>query len=213
VLSECDGVLSGYMGSVDIGEAILESVAAVKEANPAARYCCDTVIGDVEQGVFVRAGIPEFMRERALPAADLVTPNQFELDTLAQCETSSLADLCAAIDTVHARGPRVILVTSVQTRETPMECLDVVASDEAGKFRLRTPRLPMSVNGAGDAIAALFFIHHLRTGSSAEALSRAVSSIFCLLSRTAEAGSREILLIDGQDELIRPGEVFEALPI
>ena len=82
VLGECDGVISGYLGSPDTGEAVVESVARVKGANPAARYCCDPVIGDVSQGVFVKPGIPEFMREHAVPAADVITPNQFELDHL-----------------------------------------------------------------------------------------------------------------------------------
>ncbi len=40
------------------------------------------MIGDVGRGVFVRPGIPEFMREQAVPAADIVTPNQFELELL-----------------------------------------------------------------------------------------------------------------------------------
>ncbi|MGA9198179.1 MAG: pyridoxal kinase, partial [Pseudolabrys sp.] len=35
-LGACDGVLSGYMGSSDIGEAVLDAVMAVKRANPAA---------------------------------------------------------------------------------------------------------------------------------------------------------------------------------
>ena len=82
VLGQCDGVLSGYMGSAETGAAILDAVARVKAANPNARYCCDPVIGDVGRGVFVRPGIPEFMRECAVPAADIVTPNQFELDHL-----------------------------------------------------------------------------------------------------------------------------------
>ncbi len=33
VLGECDGILSGYMGSADIGTAILETVATVKQTN------------------------------------------------------------------------------------------------------------------------------------------------------------------------------------
>ncbi len=82
VLGGCDGVLSGYMGSADIGGAILDAVKAVKRANPVAKYCCDPVIGDVGRGIFVREGIPEFMRNEAVPAADIVTPNQFELDFL-----------------------------------------------------------------------------------------------------------------------------------
>jgi pyridoxine kinase len=210
VLGECDGVLSGYMGSAEIGEAILDAASAVREANPTARYCCDPVIGDVGRGIFVRPGIPEFMRDRAVPAADVITPNQFELDFLANRPTRTIVDVCAAVDAVHARGPRVILVTSLHMQDTPAECLDLLASDEEGKFRVRTPLLPIAVNGAGDAIAALFFLHYLRAGTIADALSVAASSIFGLLSKTAEAGSRELLLISAQEELVTPSEVFEA---
>ena len=91
VLGTCDGVLSGYMGSAEIGAAILDAVAQVKSANPQARYCCDPVIGDVGRGVFVRPGIPEFMRLHAVPAADVVTPNQFELDHLTGRDDARLA--------------------------------------------------------------------------------------------------------------------------
>jgi pyridoxine kinase len=210
VLGECDGVISGYLGSPDTGEAVVESVARVKGANPAARYCCDPVIGDVSQGVFVRRGIPEFIKERMLPIADVVTPNQFELDYLVGRPSISVADLGEAIDAVHACGPRVVLVTSVRTDDTPADCLDLVVSDGVDRCRLRTPLLPIVVNGAGDAIAALFFAHYLSTGEPAEAMSLAGSSIFGILDRTAEAGASEMLLVEAQDELVTPSEVFVA---
>ena len=209
VLGTCDGVLSGYVGSAEIGEAVLDAVAQVRKANPGAKYCCDPVIGDVERGVFVRPGIPEFMAERAVPAADVVTPNHFELDCLTGRTTSTIADVLAAIDLLHARGPRATLVTSLRTRETPEDAVDVLVSDQSGRFSVRTPRLPISVNGAGDAIAALFFGHVLQSGSSAEAMSLAVSSIFGVLRRTAQAGSQEILLVAAQEEFIAPSRVFE----
>ena len=41
--------------------------------------------------MFVRPGIPEFMRDKAVPAADIVTPNQFELDFLSGLATGTLA--------------------------------------------------------------------------------------------------------------------------
>jgi pyridoxine kinase len=209
VLGECDGVLSGYMGSAETGAAILDAVARVKTANPKARYCCDPVIGDVGRDVFVRPGIPEFMREHAVPAADVVTPNQFELDHLTGRISATRHDALAAIDTLHALGPKAIMVTSLHTDETPPDAIDLVVSDAAGRFRVRTPKLPISINGAGDAIAALFFAHYLRTGSAAEALARATSSVFGVLRRTAEAGSREILLVEAQDEFVNPRQVFE----
>jgi pyridoxine kinase len=213
VLGECDGMLSGYLPSADVGEAVVETAGRVKSANPAARYCCDPVIGDAGRGIFVRRGVPEFLRDRALPAADVVTPNQFELEFLAGRKSSTLTDALAAIDALHARGPRVVLVTSLELDETPADATDLLVSDDNGRFRVRTPRLPIVVNGAGDAMAALFFAHYLRTGVVAEALSLAASSIFGVLSRTAEEGAAEMLLVAAQEELVNPSRVFRARPV
>lgn len=213
VLGECDGVISGYLGSADIGEAVVDTVGRVKGANPAARYCCDPVIGDFGRGVFVRRGVPELIRERALPIADFVTPNQFELDFLTARTTATLAEALAAVDALHALGPRVVLVTSLRLDDTPADALDLVASDGIDRYRLRTPLLPLTINGAGDLIAALFFAHHLSTGSAAEALSLAASSLFGVLSRTAEQGSREMLLVEAQQEFVTPRRIFKARPV
>jgi pyridoxine kinase len=215
VLGECDGVLSGYFGSADVGEAVVDTVARVKSANPAARYCCDPVIGDSHNGIFVRRGVPELIKERALPAADIITPNQFELDHLAGpgADSTTLEGALAAIDALHACGPRQILVTSLQLDDTPPDAFDMLVSDTTGRFRLRTPRLPIMPNGAGDAMAALFFAHFLGTGSAAEALSLAASSMFGVLSRTAEEGSREMLLVAAQDEFVKPSRMFPARPV
>jgi pyridoxine kinase len=209
-LSECDGVLSGYMGGADIGAAILDAVATVRRANPSAKYCCDPVIGDIGRGVFVREGIPEFMREKALPAADIVTPNQFELDYLSGRASKTLADALGAVAAVQALGPRAVLVTSLHVDDTPDDAIDMLAADENGRFRLRTPKLPLMVNGAGDAVAALFFAHYLRDGKIDQALSAAGSAIFGVLAKTVEAGAPEIQLIAAQDEIVEPSRVFEA---
>ncbi|WP_293867305.1 pyridoxal kinase PdxY [uncultured Alsobacter sp.] len=213
VLPRCDGVLSGYMGSADIGTAILRSVQRVREANPKAVYCCDPVIGDVGRGVFVRPGIPEFMREQAIRVADIITPNQFELELLSGMACPSVDRITPALAAVHALGPRVILLTSMLTQETPEDSIDMLASDGTGAWRVRTPRLEISVNGAGDAVAALFMVHWMRTGSAAEALGLASSSIYGLLRRTAEAGSREILTVAAQDEFVSPSRRFTPEPL
>ncbi len=210
VLGECDGVLSGYMGSADIGAAILETVAAVKQTNVAAQYCCDPVIGDVGRGIFVREGIPEFMRDQAVPAADIITPNQFELEYLAGHETRTMAQAFSAIDALHERGPRAVMVTSLHTERTPADCVDLLASDAKGRFHVRTPKLPLEVNGAGDAVAALFFARYLETSDIGRALSLAASAIFGILCRTHEAGMREIQLVNAQDEIVKPTQLFEA---
>jgi pyridoxine kinase len=212
VLGQCDAVLSGYMGDVGIGEAILAAVARVKAANPAALYCCDPVIGDFGRDVYVRPGIPEYMATQAVPRADIATPNQFELEHLTGGSCAMLASAKAAIAALQATGPRTVLLTSLRTDDTPDDAIDMLAAEGGAFHLLRTPLLPLSANGAGDAIAALFLFHRLRSGSAAAALEAAGSAVFGLLRRTAEAGSREILTVAAQNEFVAPSRWFTATP-
>jgi pyridoxine kinase len=209
VLAKCDGALSGYMGSPDIGHAILGAVKKVRAANAQALYCCDPVLGDVGRGIFVRPGIPEFMKEHAVPAADIITPNHFELNYLAGKASETVEAMKAAITAVQGIGPRVVLVTSVMTKETPVDAVDLMVGEGGRFWRVRTPRLAVSVNGAGDAIAALFFVHYLRSLAASTALAEAAASIYGLLKRTQDAGSQEILLVAAQEEFVAPTRRFE----
>lgn len=212
-LARCDGVLSGYVGSPATGAAILSAVVRAKARNPAALYCCDPVIGDVGRGVFVRPGVPEFFSERAIALADIVTPNHFELEWLTGGRIATVAALRASLARMRARGPRVALVTSLHLEDTPADALDLAAASADGIWRLRTPRLDLTINGAGDCIAALFFAHMLETRSARAALERAASSVFGLLARSREQGAREMLLVEAQAEIVAPTRSFSAQPL
>ncbi|MEA2842255.1 MAG: pyridoxine kinase [Methylobacteriaceae bacterium] len=212
-LASCDGVLSGYMGSAETGEAILRAVARVKAANPQALYCCDPVIGDASRGIFVRDGIPQLLASLVLPAADIITPNQFELEFLSERSVADEGSARAGLARLHAIGPKVTLVTSLHLDDTPLGAIDIVASEPGEVWRVRTPCLDIAPNGAGDCIAALFFVHWLTTRSAKAALERAVASVFGIISRTAAANSRELLLVAAQEEFVAPTRRFEAQPL
>lgn len=207
-LAGVDAVLSGYQGDPAVGAVILDAVARVKELNPAAVYCCDPVMGDVGRGMFVRPGIPEFMRDTVVPAADVLTPNHFELDFLAGRATATMAEVLAAADDVRDRGPRDLLVTSVLVADTPDGSLDVVAVSDDGAWAVTTPLLPITPNGCGDVTAALYLAHLATTGSPARALSLTTASVFAVLEQTLAAGTREIQLVAAQDAIADPPERF-----
>lgn len=213
VLGACDGLISGYVGAPETGEAILRAVKRVKKENPAALYCCDPVIGDAGPGVFVKPGVPDFLANSALALADVVTPNHFELEWLAGKPIVGMNGFRAAVDAVHERGPAIVLVTSAHLADTPDDCVDLFVSSFEGVFRMRTPRLPENFNGAGDAIAALFFAQCLATRSPKTALERAGAAIYGILERTHQEGSRELLLIEAQDEIVAPTTTFVAEPL
>jgi pyridoxine kinase len=209
VLGEADAVLSGYQGDPAVGSVILDTVARVKGLNPDAVYCCDPVMGDVGRGMFVRPGIPEFMRDTVVPQADILTPNHFELDFLADRTTTTLDEVLAAVDVVRERGPRDVLVTSVLHDGLAENSLDVVAVSDEGAWAVTTPLLPITPNGGGDVTAALYLAHLLETGSAPFALGRTVASVFAVLEATITAGTRELALVAGQDAIAQPPDNVE----
>ncbi|HET9758326.1 MAG TPA: pyridoxal kinase PdxY [Nocardioidaceae bacterium] len=206
--ASCEAVLSGYQGAEDVGAVVLDAVARVKAASPEAVYCCDPVMGDVGRGMFVRPGIPEFMRDRVVPAADVVTPNHFELDFLAGTTTTTLDGLLEAADRVRASGPSVVLVTSTILEDTPDDALDMVAVSADGAWRTRTPRLTVSPPGAGDLTAAVFLANLLDGHPLQTVLARTTSSVFAVVDATTAAGEREMRIVQTQDLLAEPRTEF-----
>jgi pyridoxine kinase len=211
VLEQCDAVLSGYQGGSDVGEVILDAVALVKTRNPAAVYCCDPVLGDVGRGFFVRPGIPELMRDRVVPAAQVITPNQFELDFLTGRQTRTTSDVLAAADAARAMGPETVLVTSVVEESATADTIDMVAVGTDGAWSVTTPLLPRSFQGAGDLTAATFLAKLLQSGDVATALQQTAAVVYAVLRVTVESGQPELQLVAAQDEIVRPAQQFEAV--
>ena len=210
VLPRCAGLLTGYLGKAEIGEAALRALDRIRAANGDAAYACDPVIGDVGPGVYVAAGVGEFFRDRALPLATIATPNAFELEWLTGEQVNTLQAARRAVAALRARGPRVVVATSLQLDDTPAGALDTLAGDEAGLWRLRTPKLPISVNGSGDLFAALFFHHWLETHNTPETLSLTTSRVHAVVKTTLDSGSRELSLIAAQEEFTSPSQLFAA---
>ncbi len=213
-LPGCRAVLSGYMGSAATIKQVAQAVATVRAANPGALYCCDPVMGDVGRGVFVQPGIPELMIATAVPLADIVTPNQFELEMITGRRVASLADAIAAARAVIAMGPKVVVVTSLVTPDAPADEIRVLAVTPDAAWTVTTPLLsfPIPLNGAGDALSALFLGHTLKGATVPEALSITVSGLFQLFLDTHAAGTRELRLVSTGPRLLAPETRFPARP-
>jgi pyridoxine kinase len=212
--AEVDAVLSGYQGSAGMAAVVLDAVAQVKAANPGAIYACDPVMGNARSGCFVHPDIPPLIRDRVVPYADLLTPNQFELGFLTGTEPHSLDDTLAAVDALRDAGPTTVLVTSVERSDADPETIEMLAVDDRGDgvqaWLVSTPRLPFKANGSGDVTAALFTAHLWRTRSPQDALERTAASVFDLLARTLTAGGGELALVEAQDVIAEPDVRFRA---
>lgn len=208
-LDRVDAVLSGYQGGEDVGKVILDAVALVRSRNPRAIYCCDPVMGDVDRDFYVRPGIPEFMRDAVVPAAQIITPNQFELEYLTGRSTSTVQEVLAAADAARAMGPQTVLVTSVVHAAAQEGTIDMIAVTGEGAWSVTTPLLPQTFTGAGDLTTATFLAHLLRTDSVAEAIGQTAATVYGVLKATVDSGESELQLVAAQDEIAAPTRTFE----
>jgi pyridoxine kinase len=214
VLGQAEAVLSGYMGDAETGSAVVDAVRQVKAANPAALYCCDPVMGDVGRGLYVKPGIPEIFKNEIVKRADIVTPNQFELEILTGVDTSVPGNARKAIEKLHALGPKVVLITSFTAGANSEPRISMLASDGEEMFITTTPELPFppGMAGSGDLTAALFLSRYLETRDIKQTLELTTGSIFAVMDATFKANSKELLTIAAQDELVSPSRFFEAHP-
>ena len=208
---KCDALLTGYVGDAALADVVMDTARRVRAANPKALWCCDPVLGDVDTGIYVKPGIDVFFRERALPAADLVTPNHFELEHLTGRKVATMAEALAAAHLL-LNGPRLVLVTSLKRADHAADQIEMLAVSREAAWRIGTPHIgfPIAPNGTGDAVAALFAAHWLESGDVAQALGKAASAIFAVLEATSAMGERELQLVAAQERLVAPPRQFRA---
>ncbi|MBM3650284.1 MAG: pyridoxal kinase PdxY [Alphaproteobacteria bacterium] len=210
-LSRCDALLTGYVGDAALGDVVLDTARRVRAANAKAIWCCDPVLGDIDTGIYVKPGIDTFFRERAIPLADLVTPNHFELEHLTGMKVATMGEALAAARQL-LRGPRLALITSLRRADGPADQIEMIAVGRDAAWRVATPLIGFEIapNGTGDAVAALFAARWIETGDVAAALGQAASAIFAVLETTKALGERELQLVTAQDRLVAPPRRFTA---
>lgn len=216
VLGDCAGVLSGWLGRAAVGEAIAGAVKVARAQRPDLVYLCDPVMGDdtlCGERLYCAADIPAFVLERLVPLADVLTPNRFELATLAGGPVRSAEDAAAAARALLARGPRLVVVTSLPGGgEDTISCLAVTAD---AAWQVDSPRVALEtpVHGAGDMMAALLLGHLVRGVGAAEALARSVSAVHAVITETAkaepgQAGGGELCIVAAQDAIAADPPAF-----
>ena len=213
VLPQVDAVLTGYQGAPAMGAEILNIVGLVKERNPQALWCCDPVMGDVGRGMYVLPGIPEFMRDHVVPAADILTPNHYELNFLTGQETETVEQVLAAADALRARGPRVVLVTSVVAAGAAPDTVMMIAVSDEGAWAVTTPMLERAFTGSGDLTASVFLASLLGGDPLERAVGRTADVVYSVLEKTTSLDQRELALVAAQDDLVEPRFHFEVTQI
>ena len=224
VLDRCNAVLSGYLGSAALSETVLEAVKKVKKENPNALYCCDPVMGDVGRGFYVKPDIPDIFKKELIPHADIVCPNQFELEALTGIEVTNIDTAVKAISTIHEMGPSIVLVTSFKENgeQADSPTLSMLASNKDELYRITTPELPLGsgVAGTGDLTTSVFLSQYLRTKDLEKTLNLCTSGVYGIIEKSfnmtynkKKDSPVELKIIEAQEQLCSPTHIFKAVKI
>jgi pyridoxine kinase len=194
-LDRCEAVLSGYLGRPEAWRFVLEALDAVREARPAAWYVCDPVLGDQGE-LYMPAELVRTFREQAVPRADLLVPNRFELEWLVDRTVGSVAEAVAAAGELRAAGAREVVVKGLVLEHEGVPTQHVVGLDSEGAWLARAPHVAQFWSGAGDVFTGL--LTGLRLGGTPlpDAVARATALMEQLIARTHEIGAPELRLVE-----------------
>ncbi|KAH9675552.1 Pyridoxal kinase [Citrus sinensis] len=193
----------GYIGSVSFLNTILQVVEKLRSINPNLIYVCDPVMGD-EGKLYVPSELVSVYREKVVPVASMLTPNQFEAEQLTGFRIGSEADGREACKILHAAGPAKVVITSINIDGN----LFLIGSHQKEK-------------GTGDLMTALLLGWSNKYRDNLDiAAELAVSSLQALLQRTVndyvtagfnpQSSSLEIRLIQSQDDIRNPQVKFKS---
>ncbi|ELY7489349.1 pyridoxal kinase PdxY [Cronobacter turicensis] len=215
-LSRCNAVLSGYLGSAEQGEHILEIVRQVKTANPQAKYFCDPVMGHPEKGCIVAPGVAEFHARFALPASDIIAPNLLELEMLSGHAVASVDEAVATARELIARGPQIVLVKHLARAGYHQDRFEMllVTSDEA--WHISRPLVDFGARqpvGVGDVTSGLLLVKLLQGATLREALEHVTAAVYDIMVTTKRMEEYELQVVAAQDGIAQPEHYFTAVKL
>ena len=191
----CEAVLSGYLGSPSTWSVVLEALAAVRRERPGAWYVCDPVLGD-EGELYLPAELVRTFREEAVPRADLLVPNRFELEWLVDRPVRTVAEAVAAAAELHAAGAREVVVKGLVLDHEGRPTQHVVGLDDDGAWLARAPHIAEFWSGSGDVFTALVAGLRLAGTPLDETVARGTALMEQLIARTFELGSPELRMVE-----------------
>ncbi|MFM0718504.1 pyridoxal kinase PdxY [Paraburkholderia strydomiana] len=211
MLPRCDAVLSGYLGTPEQAQSVLEIVKAVKAANPRAWFFCDPVMG-AASGCKVEPGIQEFLVRTMPEAADAMAPNHTELQRLVGREIETLEEAVAACREVIARGPKLMLVKHLLDRNSPADSFNMLVVTAREAWMGQRPLYPFARQpvGVGDLTSAVFVARTLLGDSIRAAFEHTLAAVNAVVKATWQAGRYELELVAAQNDIAQPREWFDA---
>ncbi|XP_076015191.1 pyridoxal kinase-like [Genypterus blacodes] len=159
-----DFILTGYSRDMSFLETVVDIIQELKAANPNLTYVCDPVMGD-QNAMYVPENLLPVYRDKVVPLADILTPNQFEAELLTGRKIRTEKDAIEVMDLLHQMGPKTVVLTSTELPSkqgdqflVALGSQKIVKADGTNtcqKIRINIPKVDAVFVGTGDLFAAM----------------------------------------------------------
>ncbi|XP_065057429.1 pyridoxal kinase-like [Rhopilema esculentum] len=218
-------LLTGYCCSESFLNDILIVVKELRKKNPALVFVCDPVLGDNGK-FYVPESLLQIYRDKIIPLADVITPNQFEAELLSGIKIRNEEDAIKATDILHSKGTKTVIISSTEIGVEGTLTLLASSKTESGlkRVRLRMPKMEAIFTGTGDLFSCMLLAWMAKyPGDLKTACEKTISAIHLVLKRTQKAMTelagpgnkptafqRELRIIDSLDDIRNPPDLFKA---
>lgn len=235
-VNKYDYVLTGYTRDKSFLGMVVDIVQELKKQNSRLVYVCDPVMGDKWNGegsMYVPQDLLPVYREKVVPMADIITPNQFEAELLSGRKIHSQEEAFEVMDVLHRMGPDTVVITSSDLPSPKgSDYLMALGSQRMRKpdgstvtqhIRMEMRKLDAVFVGTGDLFAAMLLAWtHKHPDNLKVACEKTVSAMQHVLQRTircakAEAGGQkpspaqlELRMVQSRKDIEDPEIVVQA---
>ena len=154
------------------------------------------MLGD-EGELYLPAELVRTFREEAVPRADLLVPNRFELEWLVDRPVRTVAEAVAAAAELHAAGAREVVVKGLVLDHEGRPTQHVVGLDDDGAWLARAPHIAAVLERLGRRLHGARSPACAWPGRRSTRRSRAATALMeQLIARTYELGAPELRMVE-----------------
>ncbi|CAB1458435.1 unnamed protein product [Pleuronectes platessa] len=228
-----DYILTGYSRDTSFLGTVVDIIQELKQANPSLVYVCDPVMGD-QGAMYVPEELLPVYKDKVVPLADILTPNQFEAELLTGRKIQTEEDALEVMELLHKMGPDTVVLTST---DLPSKLGDqflvalgsqkIVKPDgtkTTQKICMDIPKVDAVFVGTGDLFAAMLLAWtHLHPKDLKAACEKTLSVMHHVIKRTiayanevAGPGKRpspaqlELRMVQSKADIENPAIVVES---